>query len=46
MIGNKCCLDFLDIFPEDEGRYICKAVNSVGEATATCMLTVEGRCSL
>lgn len=41
-IGNKCSLVFLDVFPEDEGRYFCKAVNSAGEATTTCVLMVDG----
>ncbi|XP_033728727.1 myosin light chain kinase, smooth muscle-like isoform X3 [Pecten maximus] len=41
-IGNKCRLTIAEVFPEDEGRYICKAVNSLGEATASCQLLVEG----
>ncbi|XP_069108405.1 myosin light chain kinase, smooth muscle-like isoform X3 [Argopecten irradians] len=40
-IGNKCRLTIAEVFPEDEGRYICKAINSLGEATASCQLLVE-----
>ncbi|XP_060064239.1 myosin light chain kinase, smooth muscle-like isoform X2 [Ylistrum balloti] len=40
-IGNKCRLTIAEVFPEDEGRYICKAINSLGETTASCQLLVE-----
>ncbi|WAR10973.1 MYLK-like protein, partial [Mya arenaria] len=40
-IGNKCCLQFMDIFPEDEGKYSCRASNSAGEATTSCHVLVD-----
>ena len=33
----------MEIFPEDEGRYSCKAMNEKGEATTACQLLVEGK---
>ncbi|KAL3854884.1 hypothetical protein ACJMK2_014120 [Sinanodonta woodiana] len=41
-LGSKCCLHIVEVFPEDEGKYSCRAVNSAGEATTRCMLIVEG----
>ncbi len=45
MIGTTCKLCIVEVFPEDEGKYVCKAVNSAGEATTSCIVFVEGRLS-
>lgn len=29
-----------EVFPEDEGTYVCKATNSVGKTDSTCTLKV------
>lgn len=31
-----------EIYPDDEGTYICKAINTVGEDSCQCKLTVIG----
>ncbi|XP_072046919.1 titin-like [Amphiura filiformis] len=36
-----CTLTLLEVIPEDEGEYVCLAVNEVGEATCKAMLYVE-----
>jgi titin len=43
MIGKKCTLQIIDVFPEDEGDYSCTAVNSKGEVTTECYVSVEGK---
>lgn len=30
-----------EVFPEDEGEYICQANNSIGTVTTSCKLTVK-----
>lgn len=45
MIGTTCKLCIVEVFPEDEGKYECKAVSSGGEATTSCIVFVEGRLS-
>ncbi|XP_048844477.1 nexilin isoform X2 [Brienomyrus brachyistius] len=39
--GQTHCLYLPETFPEDEGEYMCKAVNSRGTAASTCILIVE-----
>ncbi|CAG2187953.1 Myosin light chain kinase, smooth muscle,Myosin light chain kinase family member 4,Death-associated protein kinase 2,Myosin light chain kinase 3,Death-associated protein kinase 1,Death-associated protein kinase 3,Myosin light chain kinase 2, skeletal/cardiac muscle [Mytilus edulis] len=40
-IGDKCKLIIMEVFPEDDGKYSCKAVSEKGEATTSCQLLVE-----
>ena len=42
-LGNKSTLTIMEVFPEDEGHYSCRAINSEGEITSNCQLLVEGR---
>ncbi|GFO38542.1 titin [Plakobranchus ocellatus] len=46
MIGDHCKLQIADVYPEDEGKYSCKAVNMLGEATTSCFVTVEADLSI
>ncbi|KAK6166181.1 hypothetical protein SNE40_022939 [Patella caerulea] len=42
-IGDNCQLQIVEVYPEDEGIYSCKAVNSAGQASLSCKLTVEDK---
>ena len=39
-------LDILYAYPEDCGTYTCRATNMIGETTASCALTVQGKSGL
>ncbi|KAM6066105.1 nexilin isoform 5-T10 [Chlamydotis macqueenii] len=39
--GDTYCLYLPETFPEDEGEYMCKAVNNRGTSASTCILTIE-----
>lgn len=34
-------LSINEVFPEDEGVYVCKATNSIGVSETSCKLTVK-----
>lgn len=36
-------LILLEVIPEDEGEYVCMAINEIGEATCKANLYVEGK---
>ncbi|XP_032775994.1 nexilin isoform X4 [Strigops habroptila] len=41
--GETYCLYLPETFPEDEGEYMCKAVNNRGTSASTCILTIESK---
>ncbi|XP_044288344.1 nexilin isoform X2 [Varanus komodoensis] len=41
--GETYCLYLPETFPEDEGEYMCKAVNCRGTSASTCILTIESK---
>ena len=38
-----CVLEIKEVFPEDTGVYMCRAVNPFGEANTTCNIIVKGK---
>lgn len=34
-------LSIHEVFPEDEGEYVCKAVNTMGTTETKCVLSVK-----
>ena len=42
--GRTAKLFFREVYPEDEGSYVCTAVNSEGEVSTTAKLKVKGAC--
>lgn len=36
-------LEISPVYPEDSGEYVCRAINSVGEAVTTAHITVESQ---
>jgi hypothetical protein len=43
-VDGLCTLEIKDVFPEDEGEYMCKAVNPHGGAVTKAELFVRGMC--
>ncbi|KAM4640930.1 nexilin isoform 9-T9 [Discoglossus pictus] len=39
--GETYCLYLPETFPEDDGEYMCKVVNSRGTAASSCILSIE-----
>lgn len=39
--GGIASLTIAEVFPEDEGEYVCTATNSIGTVTTTCKLTIK-----
>lgn len=35
-----------EVYPEDEGEYVCKATNSIGTEQTKCRLTIKRKCFL
>ena len=42
--GRTAKLFFREVYPEDDGCYVCTAVNSEGEVSTTAKLKVKGSC--
>jgi len=40
--GRMAKLFFREVYPEDEGTYVCTATNSEGEVSTTAQLKVKG----
>lgn len=43
--GGIATLTIKEVFPEDEGTYVCTATNSIGSVTTTCKLTINRKYS-
>ncbi|XP_018113666.1 nexilin isoform X2 [Xenopus laevis] len=41
--GETYCLYLPETFPEDDGEYMCKVVNSRGTAASSCILSIESK---
>jgi hypothetical protein len=41
--GGIASLTIAEVFPEDEGEYVCTATNSIGTVSTTCKLTINCR---
>ena len=39
-------LTIAEVFPEDEGEYVCTATNSIGTVSTTCNLTINRKYSV
>lgn len=44
--GGIATLTIKEVFPEDEGTYVCTATNSIGSVTTTCKLTINRKYKL
>ena len=41
--SGACSMEILEVFPDDAGEIVCRAVNQFGEAMTSATLIVQGR---